>query len=161
MARKSKTQAPAKPKLSPAAQHAVALNRSARALEANSAAVTTAHDNLIAALRNNTAALAASKPQKTFNQKTADAADCMSQWLVLARGVSEVDSRILTKTMTDFHIGAPQDMQRCLEWVQTCMANKGNLYHLDTTSPKANEHLNTLVNSTLAQVIADIVKNTT
>jgi hypothetical protein len=79
-----------------------------------------------------------------------------------AKGVSQPDSTNPAKNMaTDFHIGSPQEMQLCLEAVQACMAAKGDYYHLDTTSPKANQHLNTLVTSSLGIVVADIVANTT
>ena len=164
MARKSKQQAPKKPKLSATQEHAAALNKHANALNNHAAAMTSAASVHIAisALKNNTAAVAASKPQKTFNQKTADAADCIGvQWLVSAKGVSAINSRVLTKNMAgDFRIGSPQEMQLCLEAVQICMSSKGDFYHLDTTSPNANTHLNSLVTGTLGQVIADIVKNT-
>ena len=114
------------------------------------------------ALRSHAAALAATKPQKTLQQKIADVGACMSQWLMTAKGVSKADSTTATKNMaTDFHMSGPEEMQRCLEWVQGCLSGKGDIYRLDTTSPNANQHLNTLVTGTLGAVVSDIANNTT
>jgi len=163
MARKAKRRTTATPKVSVAKEHRAALERHARALQAHSNAMSlaaAAQSANTAALRNHTAVLAATKPQKTFNQKTADATDCMSQWLMRAKGVSKADSINPGKNMTtDFHIGAPQEMQLCLEWVQGCLSTKGDFYHLDTTSPNANQHLIKLMGGTLGDVVADIVSN--
>lgn len=113
------------------------------------------------ALRNNTAALAATKPQKTLPQKIADIGACMSQWLMQAKGVSKADSTTATKNMAaDFHMSGPEEMQRCLEWVQNCLSGKGDIYLLDTSSPNANQHLNTLVTGTLGAVVSDIASHT-
>jgi hypothetical protein len=114
------------------------------------------------ALRNHVAALAATKPQKTLQQKIADVGACMSQWLMKAKGVSKADSTTATKNMAaDFRMSGPEEMQRCLEWVQGCLSGKGDIYNLDTTSPNANQHLNTLVTGTLGAVVSDIANNTT
>jgi hypothetical protein len=121
-----------------------------------------AHTTMAAALKNNTAALVSTKPHKNFNQITVDAGECLSQWLMAAKGVSRPDSTNPAKNMaTDFRIGTPQEMQLCLEAVQSCMAGKSDFYHLDTTSPNANQHLNTLLTGSLGAVVADIVANTT
>ena len=114
------------------------------------------------ALRNHAAALAATKPHKTLQQKIADVGACMSQWLITAKGVSKADSTTATKNMaTDLHMSGPEEMQRCLEWVQSCLSGKGDIYRLDITSPNANKHLRTLVTGTLGAVVSDIANNTT
>jgi len=114
------------------------------------------------ALNNHTAALAATKPRKTLQEKIADAGACMSQWLMNGKGVSKADSTTPTKNLaTDLHISGPEEMQRCLEWVQGCLSGKGYIYRLDTTSPEANQHLDTLVTGTLGAAVSDIASNTT
>jgi hypothetical protein len=164
MVKKSKARAVKRSTRSAAERHTAAIGRYASALQKHAAALsdaTAAHSSIAAALRNNTAAVAATKPRKTLNEKTADAVDCMSQWLIQAKGVSRPDSTNPVKNMAaDFHIGSPQEMQLCLEAVQVCMATKGDFYHLDTTSSQANQHMNTLVTSSLGTVVADIVRNT-
>jgi hypothetical protein len=165
MAKKSKKRAKKASTPSAAKQYTAALGKHASAMKKHTTALNVAaeaHRSMTAALKNNTAVIAATKPQKTFNEKTADAASCLSQWLMSAKGVSRPDSTNPAKNMaTDFRIGSPQEMQLCLEAVQTGMAAKGDFYHLDTTSPKANQHLITLVNGTLGSVVADVVMNTT
>lgn len=145
--------------------YAAALAEHTDALRENSSAMTAAlpaQAELTNALKNHTAALAATKPQKTLQEKIADAGDCMSQWLMRAKGVSKADSTTATKNMaTDFHIGGQEEMQRCLEWVQGCLSGKGDIYQLDTTSSTANQHLTTLATGTLGAVISDIASNTT
>lgn len=165
MAKSSKSKATRKPTRSAAKQHSAALSKHTNALKQHAEALSVAADaysSMTAALKNNTFVLAATKPHKTFNEKTADAADCISQWLMHAKGVSRPDLTNPAKNMSaDFRIGSPQEMQLCLEAVQACMAAKGDFYHLDTTSTNANQHLNTLVTSSLGAVVADIVTNTT
>jgi hypothetical protein len=165
MASKSKAEAPKKSKVSATQRQTEALNRHAKAMDRHTAALTdaaAAHSLMAAALRNNTAALTATKAHKTFNQKTVDAGECLSQWLMAAKGVSRPDSTNPSKNMAaDFRIGSPQEMQLCLEAVQSRMASKGDFYHLDTTSSNANQHLNTLLTGSLGAVVADIVANTT
>jgi hypothetical protein len=147
-------------------QHTAALLEHSKALRENSQLLKqtlSTPSTAVPGFKNHAAAMIiASKPQKTFNEKTADASDCMSAWLISAKGVSAANSRDPTKNMsTDFHIGSPAEMQLCLEAVQACMAGKGDAYHLDTTSANANAHLLKLLNSTLGVVIADIVSSTT
>jgi len=146
-------------------KHIAAMARHSAALQAHADAMTAAapaQGAMTTALKNNTAALAASKPHKTQNQKTADAMACISQWLMQAKGISQADSTNPSKNMsTDFRIGGPQEMQLCLEAVQICLAGKGDIYHLDTTSPNANAHLIKLMSGTLGAVVADIVSNMT
>jgi hypothetical protein len=165
MAKKSKKRAKKASTPSAAKQYTAALDKHASAMKKHTTALNVAaeaHRSMTAALKNNTAVIAATKPQKTFNEKTDDASDCISQWLMSAKGVSRADSSDPSKNMaTDFRMGTPQEMQLCLEAVQTCMASKGDFYHLDTTSPKANQHLNTLLTGSLGSVVADIVTNTT
>jgi len=164
MASKSKAGVAQKAKVS-ATQRVEALNRHAKAMDRHAAALasaTAAHTSMTAALKNNTAALVATKAHKTFNQKTVDAGECLSQWLMAAKGVSRADSTNPAKNMAaDFRIGSPQEMQLCLEAVQSCMSSKGDFYHLDTTSPNANQHLNTLLTGSLGALVADVVANTT
>ncbi len=164
MAKKSKTRARKKSAPSAAKQYTAALAKHSSAMNKHTTALNVAaeaHRSMTAALQNNTAAIAATKPHKTFNEKNDDASDCISHWLVCAKHVSLSEATDPAKNMSaDFHIGAPQEMQLCLEAVRTCMAAKGNLYHLDTTSPKANQHLIALINGTLGAVVADIVMNT-
>ena len=161
----SKGRAAKKTKPNTAKTQSSALNKYAKALDRHTTALNNAaaaHSSMTVALKNNTAALAASKPKKTFNQKLADVADCVSQWLTNAKGVSQADSTNPAKNMAaDFHIGSPQEMQLCLEAVQVCLASKSDFYHLDTTSPNANQHLNTLLTGTLGALVADIVAHTT
>jgi hypothetical protein len=160
---KPKTPPKAKPKAKPIDENTTALNAHTKALKQHSTVMTaaaTAHKAVENALKNNTAALIATKPQKTLNQKTADATACMSQWLITAKNVPAHDSTNPSKNMaTDFHLSSPQEMQLCLEWVQTCLAGKNDIYVLDTSSPNANQHLAKLLTGTLGAVVADIVQN--
>jgi hypothetical protein len=147
---------------SPSKRSKTPKSKSKRASRAKAALRDRLHPkHLHAAIRNLTAAVSAAKPHKTPDEIIADATDCMSGWLMRAKRVSRPDSMNPSKNMTsDFHIGAPQEMQLCLEWVQHCLSTKGDFYNLDTTSPNANKHLIKLMSGTLGDVVADIASHT-
>jgi hypothetical protein len=155
--RTSKSRVTDKLHLDSTTDHTAAIVAHSKALKQHSQAIT----EMTGVLANVIAALAAVKPHKTLNEITADVMECMSKWLVSMKGISKNDSTNPTKNMsTDFHLGGPQEMQLCLEWVRTCLAGKSDMYHLDTTSPNANHHFIALLKGTLGAVVNDVVQNT-
>jgi hypothetical protein len=124
MRKKPKSRATTKLDMGVIEKHTAALEKHTKELREHSKAMTAA-----------TAALIATKPQKPLGQRTTDAQLCMSQWLVDVKHVSQADSMDPNKNMaTDFRVGGPPGMSRCLNSVSQCLSGKGDIYTPDAAS---------------------------
>ena len=143
-------------------KHEAALKKNAAALDRHTAALD-AHTSAMERASGGAAALtdAMSRTRLAFaaalakgpDEKTADAGDCVADWLVKKKRVSRTDAGDPSKNMTNDFLMNPDDMGICLNWVKGCLAKKGDHFTPDTSY----EHLVSLTSGTLGAVIADIV----
>jgi hypothetical protein len=138
------------------AKHGDALKDHAKKMTAAAAS----HSALTAALHMNTAALEAVTAVKPPAKQIADIRACLTVWLRKAGILKKGEQPISTKNMaTDYRMGDPTAIQRCLERTVECLKTKGNTFDFDKTSPSFNKDMRDLSTGTFGAVVTYIFNN--